>query len=278
MSSSSRTWPWAVSATSTSTPASIEGGRALPGVAEVADGRADHAAGRGRRCEARGNCSDFTKSLTVISPPRRPCVVDQRQPLALVLAQQRGGVLAGDADRAPVTSGIGVITSSTLVVAHSATGVNRRSRLVMMPSSRSSASTTGRPGDAVLAADAVEVLERRVGADRHRVGDDPGLGPLDQVDLVGLVVDRQVAVQDAEAALAGHRDRHPRLGDGVHRGADQRHAQGDLAGQARRGVDLVGRQVGVARQQQHVVVGETEGGELLRNLHISQCTAVHRPG
>ena len=45
----------------------------------------------------------------------------------------------------PVISGIGVITSSTLVVAHSATGVNRRSRLVMMPRSRSSASTTGRP-------------------------------------------------------------------------------------------------------------------------------------
>ena len=44
-----------------------------------------------------------------------------------------------------VISGIGVITSSTLVVAHSATGVKRRSRLVMMPSSRWSASTTGRP-------------------------------------------------------------------------------------------------------------------------------------
>ena len=44
-----------------------------------------------------------------------------------------------------VISGIGVITSSTLVLAHSATGVNRRSRLVMMPSSRSSTSTTGRP-------------------------------------------------------------------------------------------------------------------------------------
>ncbi len=45
----------------------------------------------------------------------------------------------------PVMSGIGVITSSTLVVAHSATGVKRRSRLVMMPSSRLSVSTTGSP-------------------------------------------------------------------------------------------------------------------------------------
>ena len=45
----------------------------------------------------------------------------------------------------PVISGIGVITSSTLVVAHSATGVKRRSRLVMIPSSRLSVSTTGKP-------------------------------------------------------------------------------------------------------------------------------------
>ena len=52
----------------------------------------------------------------------------------------------------------------------------------------------------------------------------PGLGPLDQVDLVGLVVDREVAVQHADAALAGHRDGHPRLGDGVHRGGQQRDA------------------------------------------------------
>ena len=44
-----------------------------------------------------------------------------------------------------VISGIGVMTSSTLVVAHSATGTKRRSRLVMMPSSRRSASTTGSP-------------------------------------------------------------------------------------------------------------------------------------
>jgi len=44
-----------------------------------------------------------------------------------------------------VISGIGVITSLTFVPAHSATGVNRRSRFVTMPSSRLSTSTTGRP-------------------------------------------------------------------------------------------------------------------------------------
>ena len=46
---------------------------------------------------------------------------------------------------APVISPSLVITSVTLVVAHSATGVKRRSRLVMMPSRRLSRSTTGSP-------------------------------------------------------------------------------------------------------------------------------------
>ena len=45
----------------------------------------------------------------------------------------------------PVMSGIGVITSWTRVVAHSLTGVKRRSRLVTMPISRLSPSTTGSP-------------------------------------------------------------------------------------------------------------------------------------
>ena len=45
----------------------------------------------------------------------------------------------------PVMSGIGVMTSLTSVLPHSATGVKRRSRLVTMPSSTRSSSTTGRP-------------------------------------------------------------------------------------------------------------------------------------
>ncbi len=44
-----------------------------------------------------------------------------------------------------VTSGIGVMTSRTRVVAHSAIGVNRRSRLVMMPIRMPSVRITGSP-------------------------------------------------------------------------------------------------------------------------------------
>jgi IMP dehydrogenase/GMP reductase len=40
-----------------------------------------------------------------------------------------------------------------------------------------------------------------------------------------------------------------------------------LAGEPGGGVDVAGGEVGLPRQQQHVVVGEAEGGELLRELH-----------
>ncbi len=69
-------------------------------------------------------------------------------------------------------------------------------------------------------------------------------------------------MQDADPAVAGHRDRHPRLGDGVHRARHERDAQRDLAGQPGGGVDLAGDDVGLARQEQDVVVGEPEQGEL----------------
>ena len=178
-----------------------------------------------------------------------------------------------------VISGIGVITSSTLVVAQSATGTKRRSRLVMMPSRRSSASTTGNPEMRYSPAHLVELLERGVRADRDRVGDQPGLGAFDQIDLAGLILDRQVAVQHPDAALSGHRDGHPRLGDGVHRRGQQRDGERDLAGQARCGVDLGGHDIGLAGKQQHVVEGETEGGELgghPANRVLHQNFSLHR--
>jgi hypothetical protein len=51
-----------------------------------------------------------------------------------VLAQQQVVASSREIPSAPVMSGIGVMTSRTSVVPHSATGVKRRSRLVMMPS------------------------------------------------------------------------------------------------------------------------------------------------
>ena len=60
------------------------------------------------------------------------------------------------------------------------------------------------------------------GADGDGVDDHAALGALDFVDFAGLLLDGEVAMDDAEAALLGHGDGHARLGDGVHRGGEQR--------------------------------------------------------
>ena len=93
-------------------------------------------------------------------------------------------------------------------------------------------------GDAVLLHQ-VERFEDPVGGgERDRIDDHAALRALDAIDFRRLLLDRQVLVDDAEAALLRHRDRQPRLGDGVHRRADQRHVQPDVARELRADVDL----------------------------------------
>ena len=98
-------------------------------------------------------------------------------------------------------------------------------------------------------------------AERDRVDDHPALRPLHAIDFGRLFVDRQVLVDDAEAAVLGHGDRQARFGDRVHRRADERHVQPDVAREARRDVHLRRQHGRVLRHEQHVVEGQG-GGEL----------------
>jgi hypothetical protein len=246
-------------------PGLDQGGGALPGVAEVADGRADEQAAVAvvRRV---GELLALDEVLDGDQPAEATLVVDQRQPLALVLAQEQGRLVAGDAEPAGDQRHRG----HDLVDLGGRPLRDRREPEVAVRDDADQLLVEvddRETGDAVLTADPVEVLQRRVGADRDRVRDDPGLGPLDEVDLVGLVLDGEVAVEDADPALSGHRDRHPALGHGVHRRADQRRPERDLARQPGRGVDVGRRDLGVAGEQQHVVVGEPHRGELLGQFH-----------
>ena len=103
------------------------------------------------------------------------------------------------------------------------------------------------------------------GGEGDRVDDHPALGPLDAIDFRRLLLDRQVLVDDADAALLRHRDRQPRLGDGVHRRAGDRDVQADVAGEVRGDVDFARQDVRVLRHEQHVVKGQG-GGQADRNL------------
>jgi hypothetical protein len=63
-----------------------------------------------------------------------------------------------------------------------------------------------------------------VGRNGDRIDDTPLSNFLTIRTFAGLLLDRHVLVDDADAALLGHRDRQARLGDGVHRGRDERDA------------------------------------------------------
>jgi len=93
--------------------------------------------------------------------------------------------------------------------------------------------------------------------------DHPGLGALDLVDLGDLILDREVAVDDADAACAGERDRQPRFRDRVHRSRDDRDRELELTCQPRPGRDVVREHLRCGRHQEHVVEGEPLPRELV---------------
>ena len=224
MSASPLEWPCATSTTITSTPASISALARTSASPPTPTAGADHQPAVGvlggqRVLLALGEVLDRDE-------PAQPAVgVDQRQLLDLVLPQQ-ANASSRETPTGAVTSGIGVMTSRT---GRSWSVSKRMSRLVTMPTSTPAASVTGTPEIRYVAQSRSTSASVSSGAAGHRVGDHARLGPLDQVDLLGLLLDRQVAVQDADAALPGHGDRHPGLGHGVHRRGDQRDAQGDAA-------------------------------------------------
>ncbi len=80
------------------------------------------------------------------------------------------------------------------------------------------------------AAQLVEISQRHIRADSQRIVNHTGFGALDDVDLSGLVVDRKIAVQHADAAITSHGDGHIGLGDGVHCGGNRRDLHRDVAG------------------------------------------------
>ena len=180
--------------------------------------------------EASGYWSDLTKSLRVIRPLQPALLVDQRQLLDLVPGQQRHRVGAGDADRAGdqrhLRHHVADQPAGIALEPHVAVGDDAEQLQVAIDDRHTR--------DPVAPAHRVGLADRGVRGDGDRLVDHAGLGPLDHVDLVRLVLDRQVAVDHAEAALAGDGHRHPGLGDRVHRRGDQRHPDGDPLGHPRR--------------------------------------------
>ena len=99
------------------------------------------------------------------------------------------------------------------------------------------------------------------------VGSVAGLEALDARHFASLVGGTQVLVDDADAALLRHRDCETGFGHGVHRGRQQRNVQRDIPGQFG-SQGRVGREdVGVGRDEQHIIEGEC----FLDQTHRDSC-------
>ena len=105
-------------------------------------------------------------------------------------------------------------------------------------------------------------------ADGDGVDDHAAFTAFDAVDFFGLAGDRQVAVDDSNAALLRQSDREVRLGDGIHGGRNDRNIQSDLAGKAGSGIDFRRQHIAEGRFEQYIIEGEAFGQYVLNHRVI----------
>src|ERR1700733_828513 len=84
-------------------------------------------------------------------------------------------------------------------------------------------------GDFVLFHHFERVGNLGIGRHGDRIDDHAALGAFYLIDFVGLLLDREIAMDDAESALLRERDGHVRLSDRVHGGADNGNIQMNIA-------------------------------------------------
>ncbi len=108
------------------------------------------------------------------------------------------------------------------------------------------AAGNGKAGYAVLIHDFQGLADGDVRGDGDGIHDHAGFGTLDAVDFFGLAIDGDVAMDDADAALARDADGQARFGDGVHGGRRERDIEREIAGEFCGGVNLGGQDGGFA--------------------------------
>src|SRR5688500_798846 len=82
-------------------------------------------------------------------------------------------------------------------------------------------------------------------------------------DFRCLGPDREIAVDNPQAALLGHGNRRFGLGNRVHRGAHQRNIQAYTLGQTGRNIDVLGQYGRFGRNQQNIIEGQADGQDFL---------------
>ena len=106
-----------------------------------------------------------------------------------------------------------------------------------------------------------DVADEELGGDGDGVLDEAVDVAFHAGDFFHLFLGRHVVVDEAEAAVEGHRDGHVGLGDGVHVRGDNRNVEPEGVGEGGGGVGGAGENLGVESGEGNVVEGE-RGGEI----------------
>ena len=112
----------------------------------------------------------------------------------------------------------------------------------------------------------VDPVPRR---ERDRIHDHAALRALHLVHFGGLFLDAEVLVDDAHAAVLGHRNGQPALRHRVHGGAENGNVQPDSRGELGADVHLARQHRGVPRHHQDIVEGQRLGKS---RRHLRRCT------
>jgi hypothetical protein len=179
---------------------------------------------------------------------KAPFVVDQKQLLDLVLLEDLLGVVEGRCER----GGDQVVLRHHVADLHGRVGLEPEVA-ACEDAGELAVFDDGHARDVVRVHQIDRAPDRLVGRQRHRVDDDAVGRPFDRVDLADLVVDVEVAMDDADSALLRERDGQGRLCHGVHRGRAQRDVERDLSRQPRACPDLGGQNIGLLWYEVHIV-------------------------
>ena len=177
-----------------------------------------------------------------------PFFIDDRQLLDAVLVQNAFGILerGADADRDEAVLGHHIRDRLVEVALEAQIPVREDADQLAV-------FRYGHAGDAVALHEVERFPNLVPRRDRDRVDDHAALRAFHAVDLLGLPLDRHVAVNEAKAALTGKPDGEVGFGDGVHRRADDGDVQGDAACERGGSVGLGGDDRAEGREQEDVV-------------------------
>ena len=191
-------------------------------------------------------------------------VIHQRQLFDLVGAQDLFGVgkrgVDGSGDQVVLGHNLSAGTGEVFFKFQVPVGQNAHQAAVL---------ADGDAGDAVFAHQLVGLCQRMLGGQVEGPVDDAVFRTLDPVYVVRLLLDGHTFVHNADAALTGDGDGHGRFGDGVHGGRDQGNVQPDVLCQLGGQVHLIGRNVALRGDQEHIVKGDAFFAEFAVKVRIN---------